>query len=58
MKISGREQPLIRVLHDESRPDLRNPTRPRPVRVYLWAPDPPRTAPPAPLVVVSHGTGG
>lgn len=57
MTISGQGQPLIRVLHDESRRDLRDPTRPRPVRLYLWEPDRPRTAP-APLVVVSHGTGG
>ncbi|TDC14971.1 hypothetical protein E1265_27480 [Streptomyces sp. 8K308] len=57
MTISGREQPLIRVLHDESRRDLRDPTRPRPVRVYLWEPGDPLAAP-APLVMVSHGTGG
>ena len=44
MTISGQTQPLIRVLHDESRQDLREPSRPQ--------------AAPAPLVVVSHGTGG
>ncbi|MEU4062378.1 alpha/beta hydrolase [Streptomyces wedmorensis] len=53
----GPEQPRIRVLHDESRRDLRDPTRPRPVRLYLWEPST-RPAPDAPLVVVSHGTGG
>ncbi|MEW2418026.1 alpha/beta fold hydrolase [Streptomyces sp. NPDC046866] len=57
MTISGPKQPLIRVLHDESRGDLRDPARPRPVRLYLWEPSHPSTAP-APLVVVSHGTGG
>ncbi|MFC0058051.1 alpha/beta hydrolase family protein [Streptomyces actinomycinicus] len=57
MMISDQEQPLIRVLHDESRRDLRDPTRPRPVRLYLWEPSRPQGAP-APLVVVSHGTGG
>ncbi|MFD0071672.1 alpha/beta hydrolase family protein [Streptomyces sp. NPDC127166] len=56
MTISG-PQPLIRVLYDESRSDLRDPARPRPVRVYQWEPDRP-PALPAPLVVVSHGTGG
>ncbi|MFF8943033.1 hypothetical protein ACF1A5_12335 [Streptomyces sp. NPDC014864] len=56
MTIHG-EQPLIRVVHDESRSDLRDPARPRPVRLYLWEPDLP-LALPAPLVVVSHGTGG
>ncbi|MGW3386457.1 alpha/beta hydrolase family protein [Streptomyces cinereoruber] len=57
MTTSGPERPLIRVLYDESRRDLRDPDRPRPVRVYLWEPDRPE-ADPAPLVVVSHGTGG
>ncbi|WP_406387753.1 alpha/beta hydrolase family protein [Streptomyces sp. NBC_00887] len=57
MTISGQEQPLIRVLHDESRPDLMDPQRPRPIRLYLWEPSPPPAAP-APLIVVSHGTGG
>ncbi|WP_225826451.1 alpha/beta hydrolase family protein [Streptomyces naphthomycinicus] len=56
MTISA-QQPVIRVLHDESRHDLRDPGRPRPVRLYLWEPDQP-LALPAPLVVVSHGTGG
>ncbi|MFE1878513.1 alpha/beta hydrolase family protein [Streptomyces diastatochromogenes] len=44
-------------MHDESRSDLRDPARPRPVRLYLWEPHHP-PALPAPLVVVSHGTGG
>ncbi|MFJ4584570.1 alpha/beta hydrolase family protein [Streptomyces echinatus] len=57
MTISERDEPLIRVLHDESRADLRAPDRPRPIRVYLWEPRHPSPAP-APLVVVSHGTGG
>ncbi|MFB7031970.1 MULTISPECIES: alpha/beta hydrolase family protein [unclassified Streptomyces] len=57
MTISGQEPSLIRVLHDESRRDLRDPARPRPVRLYLWEPNH-RPAGPAPLVVVSHGTGG
>ncbi|WP_199808249.1 alpha/beta hydrolase family protein [Streptomyces sp. NRRL S-1022] len=57
MTISGQGRPLIRVLHDESRRGLRDPTRPRPVRLYLWEPGRPQAAP-APLVVVSHGTGG
>ncbi|MER5757980.1 alpha/beta hydrolase [Streptomyces sp. NPDC002082] len=64
--IAATPQPLIRVLHDESRPDLREPACPRPVRLYVWEPS--RTGDvedtegsgdaPAPLVVVSHGTGG
>ncbi|MFD5142242.1 alpha/beta hydrolase family protein [Streptomyces sp. NPDC058401] len=51
-------EPLIRVLYDASRPDLRDASRPRPVRLYVWEPS--RTEPdaPAPLVFVSHGTGG
>ncbi|CAM5251202.1 hypothetical protein GCM10010329_07690 [Streptomyces spiroverticillatus] len=56
MTITEAAQPLIRVLHDASRPDLRDPSRPRPVRLYLW--EPPQAGRPAPLVVVSHGTGG
>jgi predicted dienelactone hydrolase len=43
------------MLVDESRPDLRDPSRGRPVRVYDWAP---YAAHGRPLVVVSHGTGG
>ncbi|MDX2708519.1 alpha/beta hydrolase [Streptomyces sp. PA03-6a] len=57
MTISGPEQPQIRVLYDESRQDWREPGRPRPVRLYLWEPEQPPSVP-APLVVVSHGTGG
>ena len=59
MTIIDHPQPLIRVVYDASRSDLRDPARPRPVRLYLWEPD--RTAKaggPAPVVVVSHGTGG
>jgi predicted dienelactone hydrolase len=55
--ISGKTQPQIRVLHDESRRDLREPHRARPIRLYRWEPQRPLAAPP-PLVVVSHGTGG
>ncbi|MER7765226.1 alpha/beta fold hydrolase [Streptomyces sp. NPDC097619] len=51
------QQPQIRVLSDASRDHLREPGRPRPVRLYLWEPAEPRRTP-APLVVVSHGTGG
>ncbi|MFI2299953.1 alpha/beta hydrolase family protein [Actinacidiphila glaucinigra] len=57
MTISGPEQPLVRVLYDDSRHDWRDASRPRPVRIHLWEPDAP-PAGPAPLVVVSHGTGG
>ncbi|MFE7411222.1 alpha/beta hydrolase family protein [Streptomyces laurentii] len=57
MITSGAGQPLIRVLYDDSRADLRDAARPRPVRVYQWEPDEPLLAS-APLVVVSHGTGG
>lgn len=55
--ITSTPDPLIRVLHDESRPDLREPARPRPIRMYVWEPSRTGDAP-APLVVVSHGTGG
>lgn len=55
--IASMPEPLIRVLHDESRPDLRDPARPRPIRLYVWEPTRAGDAP-APLVVVSHGTGG
>ncbi|GAA2212010.1 hypothetical protein GCM10009850_074720 [Nonomuraea monospora] len=57
MTISGRAQYRTRVLHDESRRDLRDPSRPRPIRLYQWEPQP-RPATPAPLIIVSHGTGG
>src|SRR5262245_11811469 len=49
--------PRIRVLYDASRRDLREPSRPRPIRVYEWEPQS-SAAMPGPLVVVSHGTGG
>ncbi|MFG3256715.1 alpha/beta hydrolase family protein [Streptomyces sp. NPDC048172] len=59
MTTAGQEQPRIRVLYDESRRDLREPERPRPVRLYLWEPRTPVATPaPAPLIAVSHGTGG
>ncbi|MFI5765372.1 alpha/beta hydrolase family protein [Streptomyces sp. NPDC051563] len=52
-------EPLIRVLYDGSRPDLRDASRPRPVRLYVWEPMPrAEQDAPAPLVFVSHGTGG
>ncbi|MCG6499532.1 alpha/beta fold hydrolase [Kitasatospora sp. A2-31] len=57
MTISAPAQPMVRVLYDESRSDLRDPARPRPVRFYQWEPSRP-SAERAPLVVVSHGTGG
>ncbi|MFB6840683.1 alpha/beta hydrolase family protein [Streptomyces sp. NPDC056361] len=57
MTMPGAEQPEIRVLYDDSRGDLRDAARPRPVRLYLWEPER-AAASPAPLVVVSHGTGG
>jgi predicted dienelactone hydrolase len=47
--------PVQRVLVDDSRPDLKDPHQGRPVRIYDWAP---RTPDHAPLVIVSHGTGG
>ncbi|MFD9128532.1 alpha/beta hydrolase family protein [Kitasatospora sp. NPDC059571] len=49
--------PRTQVLYDESRGDLRTAGRPRPVRVYEWEPLQP-AADPAPVVLVSHGTGG
>ncbi|MFD6891024.1 alpha/beta hydrolase family protein [Streptomyces sp. NPDC059957] len=56
--ITSTPEPLIRVLHDESRPDLREPARPRPIRMYVWEPSGTESDATAPLVVVSHGTGG
>ena len=50
-------RPRIRVLRDASRRDLREPSRPRPIRVYEWEPQS-AAAMPVPLIVVSHGTGG
>ncbi|UED87299.1 alpha/beta hydrolase family protein [Streptomyces profundus] len=50
-------EPAIHLWYDESRRDYRSPDRPRPVRVYRWRPAP-GPAEPAPLIVVSHGTGG
>ncbi|UCM88731.1 alpha/beta hydrolase family protein [Streptomyces marincola] len=57
MTSTTRGQPRIHELRDGSRRDLRHPERPRPVRVHVWEPERPLAAP-APLVVVSHGTGG
>ncbi|MDT0266479.1 alpha/beta hydrolase [Streptomyces sp. DSM 44915] len=51
------QRPEISVLLDPSRADLRSPGQPRPVRIYRWRPDLP-AGEPAPLVLVSHGTGG
>ncbi|MFJ7272350.1 alpha/beta hydrolase family protein [Streptomyces sp. NPDC099050] len=56
--IPSAPEPLIRVLYDESRPDLRDASRPRPVRLYVWEPSRKEPDAPAPLVFVSHGTGG
>ena len=55
MQTSDASEPIERILVDESRPDLRDPGRGRPVRVYDWAPE---TEPGSSLIVVSHGTGG
>lgn len=51
MTASG--EPLITVLYDDSRPDLRDRSRPRPIRTYTWQPDRAGAT-----VLVSHGTGG
>lgn len=48
--------PEIRNLLDHTRPDLRDPEAPRPVRTHLYEPVTERTGPP-PVVLVSHGTG-
>jgi predicted dienelactone hydrolase len=47
--------PAIRMLTDESRPDLRGHGSGRPVRVYDWSAGLHHDAP---LVAISHGTGG
>ncbi|MFE1442672.1 alpha/beta hydrolase family protein [Streptomyces sp. NPDC058739] len=57
MTIIGPEPTRTRPLHDNARRDLREPGRARPVRLYVWEPPRP-VAEPAPLVLVSHGTGG
>jgi predicted dienelactone hydrolase len=49
--------PRERVVHDHTRRDFRDPSAPRPVRIYEWPPTTPTTDP-APVVLVSHGTGG
>ncbi|MFF1412079.1 alpha/beta hydrolase family protein [Streptomyces sp. NPDC058289] len=51
-------EPLIRVLYDESRPDLSDASRHRPVRLYVWEPSRTDRDAPTPLVIVTHGTGG
>ncbi|HEX5088583.1 MAG TPA: alpha/beta fold hydrolase [Nocardioides sp.] len=56
MTAEDRTEPAARDLVDESRPHFREPGRGRPVRVYDWAPE--NTGSGAPLVVISHGTGG
>ncbi|WP_327302391.1 hypothetical protein OG730_01550 [Streptomyces sp. NBC_01298] len=45
-------EPLIRVLHDASRPDLREPARPRPVRLYA------KEQPLGPVGVAGFSIGG
>lgn len=45
-------------LADPTRPDWRDPDRPRPVRVTLWRPPDRGVATVLPLVLLSHGTGG
>jgi predicted dienelactone hydrolase len=46
---------LVLDLDDGARGHWREVGRPRPVRTHLWLPD---TRGPAPLVLLSHGTGG
>ena len=50
-------EPRQRLVLDHERRDLWDPSAPRPVRLYEWAPAVP-AADPAPVVLVSHGTGG
>ncbi len=47
--------PEVLELADESRAHWTEPGRARPVRVTMWRPD---SASPAPMVLLSHGTGG
>ncbi|MEV8099183.1 hypothetical protein [Kitasatospora sp. NPDC085879] len=54
----GWGEPRTRVLFDTTRRHLREPGAPRPVRLYEWEPQGVQTADPAPVVLVSHGTGG
>lgn len=49
----GRVEPHVSLLIDKSRPALRGDAR-RPVRVHLWR----AVRPDAPLILLSHGTGG
>lgn len=51
-------QPQIRDLLDHGRRDYRDDGLPRPVRTYLWHPATPDAGLPAPVVLLSHGTGG
>jgi predicted dienelactone hydrolase len=50
-------EPRQRLVLDHDRRDLWDAGAPRPVRLYEWAPAVP-AADPAPVVLVSHGTGG
>ena len=50
--------PEILELTDPSRPDWREPGRPRPVRVMLWRPADDSGSGRVPAVLISHGTGG
>lgn len=45
--------PRTTVLYDDARRNLRDSSRPRPIRIYTWEPEDP-----APTIIVSHGTGG
>jgi predicted dienelactone hydrolase len=55
-------EPEILELTDPSRPDWRDPNRPRPVRVTLWRSAhhdaSPSSSERTPAVLISHGTGG
>lgn len=57
MTLQEPAEPHISVLYDDTRRDLRDPSAPRPVRLYVWEPVR-RVTDAGPLVVVSHGTGG
>lgn len=50
MTMTGQVQPLIRVLPDDTRPDLREPDRPRPVRLHVREPARPLADPADPAV--------
>lgn len=55
MAATDESEPTARVLIDPTRPDLFGRGPGRPIRVYDWTP---AAATRAPLVVISHGTGG